>query len=394
MIRFMLRFIMALLLLTIAVWIGLQIQADPGYLLLSYSHWTIEMPLWLSLVIIILAYLITHWVFKVLHFGGSVSGKVRLWSGRRRLRNAQHRTNRGLIDLAEGNWRRAEKNLVKGAKNSNTPLINYLVAARAAQEQGAYERRDNYLRRAHKVNPNAKIAIELTQAQLQIYHQQLEQALATLRHLRELAPQHRYVLKLLKSLYIKLNDWQSLADLLPELRKAKIVNQEKLTKIEHQVYKELLLKSAQKADDSSKKVWATVPKTLKLDPEIVSIYSEYLIATQQNEIAEKLIRESLKKHWDSNLIKLYSIIPDIDRKKQLLIAENWLKTHKKDPTLLASLGRLSKANQLWGKARSYFEASIQIKPNTEAYAELGQLYEHLNEIPLALDCYRKAISVG
>lgn len=390
----MIRFIIALLLLTLAVWIGIHIQADPGYLLLSYSHWTIEMPLWLGLVSIVVAYLVIHWVFKMLHFGGSVSGKVRLWSSRRRLRNAQHRTNLGLIDLAEGNWRRAEKNLVKGTENSNTPLINYLVAARAAQEQGAYERRDNYLRSAHKVNPNAKIAIELTQAQLQIHHQQLEQALATLRHLRELAPQHRYVLKLLQSLYIKLNDWQSLADLLPELRKAKVLDQEKLTEIEHLVYKKILMESVQKADGSIKRMWPTVPKTLKLNPEIVSIYCKYLIETQQNEITEKLIRESLKKHWDSNLVKLYSIIPGIDRKKQLLIAENWLKIHKKDPVLLASLGRLCKINQLWGKARSYFEASIDIKPNTEAYTELGQLYERRNEIPLALDCYRKAISVG
>jgi len=98
----------------------------------------------------------------------------------------------------------------------------------------------------------------------------------------------------------------------------------------------------------------------------------------------------LKKDWDKDLVKLYGSIPDVDHKKQLFIAETWLKTNKGDHDLLLILGRLSKLNQLWGKARSYFEASIAIKPSTEAYFELGQLFEQLNEVAMALDCYRKA----
>lgn len=393
----MIRFILFLVILIFAVVLGLYIQTDPGYILLSYGHWSIEMPIWAGLVSVFLIYFIIHWILKILHIGGNVSGKMRIWSNRRQLRSAHHRTNQGLIDLAEGHWRRAEKNLVKGAENSDTPLINYLAAAKAAQEQDAYERRENHLRRAHKANPDAKVAIELTQAQLQIDHKQLEQALATLCHIRELAPHHPYVLKLLKSIYFKLNDWKRLAELLPEIRKAKIIDQQALGELEKIIYENLLQKSAQKTDHFIKNhindIWESIPKALKSDPDILFIYVNHLMKTDKNELAEKLVRDFLKKNWDCQLVILYALIPNVDRKKQLVIAENWLKSHKQDAELFLTLGRLCTANQLWGKARTYFDNSITVKPTTDAYTELGQLYEQLNEPPMALDCYRKAIAV-
>ena len=65
------------------------------------------------------------------------------------------------------------------------PLINYLGAAKAAQEQGAFERRDNLLQKAYRVAPEADLAIGLTQAELEIEQHQFEHAMATLNHLRK-----------------------------------------------------------------------------------------------------------------------------------------------------------------------------------------------------------------
>ncbi|WBV63404.1 hypothetical protein PGH43_00365 [Legionella pneumophila 130b] len=72
--------------------------------------------------------------------------------------------------------------------------------------------------------PEAKIAVELTQAQLQLANHQWEQALATLKHLQDLAPRHPYVLKLLMNLYEEIKDWQQLIALLPDLKKNHIIS--------------------------------------------------------------------------------------------------------------------------------------------------------------------------
>ena len=62
-----------------------------------------------------------------------------------------------MIALAEADWKNAEKLLSSGAAESDTPLMNFLAAAKAAQAQKADARRDNYLRQAHLAEPDAEI---------------------------------------------------------------------------------------------------------------------------------------------------------------------------------------------------------------------------------------------
>ena len=123
-------------------------------------------------------------------------------------------TRKGLIEYSEGYWQKAKNHLIQALPNTDTPLLNYLTAARAAQKMGDSQLRDHYLREAQQSMPEAKIAVELTQAQLQLANHQWEQALATLRHLHDLAPQHPYVLKLLMNLYKEVRDWPQLIAIL------------------------------------------------------------------------------------------------------------------------------------------------------------------------------------
>ena len=107
--------------------------------------------------------------------------------------------------------------------------------------------------------------------------------------------------------------------------------------------------------------------------------------------AEQVIRTALKKDWDVKLVELYGLALGADVSKQINTAETWLRTHQSEPALLLSLSRLCLAHKLWGKARSYLEASLAIKSNPDAYAELGRLLGFLGEQQKSLDCYRKGL---
>lgn len=146
-------------------------------------------------------------------------GMVNKWHSRRLAQKAQATTRKGLIEYSEGYWQKAKNHLIQALPNTDTPLLNYLTAARAAQKMGDSKLRDHYLREAQQSMPEAKIAVELTQAQLQLANHQWEQALATLKHLQDLAPRHPYVLKLLMNLYEEIKDWQQLIALLPDLKR-------------------------------------------------------------------------------------------------------------------------------------------------------------------------------
>jgi HemY protein len=112
----------------------------------------------------------------------------------------------GFIEYAEGRFEHSEKILLQHVKYSDNRLLVYLTAARAAQQLGAHERRDEYLRKAHLEAPGADIAIGLTKAELQLAHDQLEQALATLEQINSLSENHPYVLTLLATTYKHLQD--------------------------------------------------------------------------------------------------------------------------------------------------------------------------------------------
>lgn len=58
-----------------------------------------------------------------------------------------------------------------------------------------------------------------------------------------------------------------------------------------------------------------------------------------------------------------------------------------------ALGRLSVRNRLWGKARSYFEASIGSEPTAAAYRELGALLEKMGERALAMGHFKSALDL-
>ena len=57
----------------------------------------------------------------------------------RRRRRARDDTQRGLLDLAAGRWRSAEELLTRAAPEADSPAVNYVVAARAADLQDAVD---------------------------------------------------------------------------------------------------------------------------------------------------------------------------------------------------------------------------------------------------------------
>ena len=105
-------------------------------------------------------------------------------AGSRATKTAKHAYKlEGLTKVIEGDWKQAEKLVIKSAKHSDAPLLNYLAAAEAAQGQGDASQRDEYLKLAAEVDGQS-LAVALTRAKLQYRQQQFEQAVATLQDIK------------------------------------------------------------------------------------------------------------------------------------------------------------------------------------------------------------------
>jgi HemY protein len=296
-----------------------------------------------------------------------------------------------MIEVAEGNFAKGEKLLARAASTSDSPLFNYLQAARAAHLQGQDERRDEWLRLAYEQAPEAANAVLLTQAELQLDRQQFEQALATLRRIEENSRDHSHALALLGRLYYRLRDWQNLAELLPRLMKQGRVKEETLNKWAIRVHSE----NFSRAEDGDAVIaeWKTISKSLKNDTGLLDAYYMNLLRTGLHEKAEKDLAAALKSEWRGPLVRLFGLVEGPDASKQLKRAEGWLANHGDDPDLLLAAARLCLRNELWGKARSYLETVISLRPTPEAYQEYGRLLNQLGEGDAAADAYRQGLGM-
>lgn len=389
----MIRVIFIFALLLFAVYLGIQLNNDPGHVLISINHWTVEATLWVAVAALLLVFILLHALLMLLNQIALIPGNYCKWKSRRRSQKARKITRQGLIEFSEGYWALAKNHLIKALPDTDTPLLNYLTAARAAQEMGESHLRDNYLREAQQSMPEARIAVELTQAQLQLANQQWEQALATLRHLHDLAPHHPYVLKLLMHLYQEVRDWPQLIALLPELKKNNVITGDAFDTLRQQTIRHAMSDLARISNEQALTQMVNhLPKNLKLDPELMACYCSFLIKNNQLQQAESILRRCLRKEYNDKLITLYGQFHTDE--KQLVFAESLLKKRANSAALHLSLGKLSLANNLWGKAKTYFEESIQLGASPDAYAELGKLYEHLGEHNQACVAYRQGLELS
>lgn len=383
------RIIICFLVLLFSVWLGVIMHRNPGYILVSYQGWSIETTLWFAVVVLSILFLLFYMLLRFSSGVNSITVRFKQWIVSRRKRKARVQTVLGLYDFAEGNWRASEKKLIRGAKYSDMPLINYLAAAFMAQRQHALARRDNYLLTAQKTDTDHPIVVGLTQARLQIFNQQWEEALATLRRLHQLRPKNAFILQLLEQAYFELKDWMGLKVLLPSLRKRRAFSVEEINQFELKIYSELFLMS--RTNNTIEVKWDELPGYLRKHPAIVAIYVEYLLANKKHEEAEAILKMILRKVLDERLLELYAALPSSNPIKKVARAEGWLKENPENPALLLCLGRICKQQKLWGKARQYLEKSACLTRAPAIYLELGQIIEMQNDLHGALDFYRKGL---
>jgi len=367
---------------------------EPGFVLLQYGNWSLETSLLVFAVAFILLVVAAYMLLRSLILMKQTPARLSAWNQTQRQKRASRALTRGLITLEEGRWAEAERLLIRHARNSETPLLHYLAAARAAQKQMASDRRDTYLKLAHETTDGADIAVGVVQAELQLSAGQKEQALATLQHLREVAPKHPYVLQLLQTLYQDMDQWQEMQSVLPDLRKRHVLETDQVRALDKEAVVGQLQIALSKQDWSKfEQVWEKSTVRQRQTEAMLKPYVQGLIAQGEMSKAAELIEQFLRKDWSDELVYQYGQIQSGDLLKRLAIAERWLKNKKDNPWLLLTLGRLAKASDLWTKAEEYLAASIQHGARGETYQALAEVLSAQGKSDAAAETYKNGLNL-
>ena len=393
-------FIYSLIALGLGAWLFTLAGDDPGYVLISFGSWSIEST-FVALILFLLLLLVlifgVYKLFGILNPQGLFRGNSWFGASRRRS-HATAASEEGLRLLLLGHWQDAYKLLVENAGKVENPVFNYLAASLAAWQRGDDASWNYCLEQANRKTRKANPGIKTLKALLEYRSGKVEQSLAILIALDKEVPGSPYVLNLIKSSYLSLEDWRKLGDLLPILEKYKVVNADELLQLREKVAAQGLAQiSAQSGGASAlTRQWQAIDKKVRQGEEITLIYLGKLIEFSQHEEALLVSSSFLKKQWSDQVVLKAGFIDTPEPGRLLVQLESWLKARPANYTLMLTLGRVSLRNKLWGKAREYFESCLKFSQSTslsaEANAELARLLDHMGEHAQSASLYRKAMA--
>lgn len=139
-----------LAILLLAVALTMLMIHNAGYVLLVYPPYRIELTLNLLLVLLAAAFFIVYGLLRIGRHALRLPAHVRAFKQQRQQDKARSAMIEGMQNFAAGHYDAAEKHAANALEMGETPEVNALIAARAAHELGAFERRDAYLAKIGK----------------------------------------------------------------------------------------------------------------------------------------------------------------------------------------------------------------------------------------------------
>ncbi len=370
---------------------------DTGYALFIYPPYRVEVSMLFFALAALLAFALAYYGFRLLGQVFALPASVRAYRARRRRERAHAALAAALQAYYEGRYARAEKQAALAFEGGPSPGVAALLAARAAHQMRDFARRDQWLDRADRSGDSLQAARLVSRAELALEERDFGAGRDALRKLQESGPRHIAATRLLLRAERGAGAWDEVLRLAGQLLKRDAIAPAVAEEYKLQATIELLQRSSDDAGAFERR-WRAVPARDQLHPRVAAAAARHATALGEAVLAREILEKGLAVEWGSRLVSLYGELPGRlsaseradEARLRIERAERWLLEHERDPDLLSVLGRLCAQAELWGKARSFLEASLSFEETRTARLELARLEERLGKNDEAQRHYRRA----
>lgn len=379
--------VIALVALIAAVAFGTLVAEDPGFIVIGYGGKVLRTTFAFFMLVLLVAAVALYALIRLFVNMAELRRRWRHWAEEQRRRRAHRSLASGLLALAAGDFAKAERLFSRGVDDDAQPEVHYLAAAQAAQAMHASGRRDNYLRLAHDISPEAAAALDIKRAEWLIENGQLDDAQALLEDLTRTSPPSPQLLRLRLAILRARGDDAGLLGLVPDLRRDRVVSFDEANALERDAAV-AVLGHPHANRDALKALWGGLSKPMRAEPAVIEAYVKALCAIGGDDEAEALLRRRLESHWDTGLAALYGEIRCEPPAKQLRKADAWAMSRGEDPGLMLTRARLAVRAGLWGQAKSHLDKLVVSAPTPLVYRLQAETAEGRDD-PEAAAAYRK-----
>jgi HemY protein len=373
-----------LLVVAFGVLVGTLADIDPGYVLISFWGATLQTSLWVFLGGILIIGFVVLFSLKLWRGMFNTAARLQQWRKDRSLSRSIEHTSKGLLLFQEGNIDRAEKFLLSGAKNQPQPAVNYLHLAKVASRNNKPEEREKYFRLALEADKTASAAIAIARGELALEKGEFEECLDALKD----APSSERVLRIKCEALSGQQNFAELGGLLPQLKKH--LGSKETLELEQCIVM-ATIEDAAATDDQKLAAYRSASEAVRSQPGVLIALSQMM--TNKTEL-EAIIRKTLKKQWQPQLVEVYGNLGVELAKKRLKTALSWQKQHPVEPSLSYALGRLHEYLEQPGEAKAAYQSAVDQGGHRQASERLAALYaldgEHKKSHELLALAYRGA----
>ncbi len=375
----------------LAVGVAMIAGVNDGYVLVVLSPWRAQISLNLFIVLLVAGVLLVHLLLRVLTRTLALPSRVSQWRDRRRRQRADKALHGAITALFEGRFAQSLKSASTAYSAGEGSSMAALVAARAAHGLQDETRYREWLEHAAEQGKASEVARLMTEAELAIESRQFDVASTRLAQLREGGHKHIAMLRLESEVALALGRWEELLHLLRQLLKHKALTAEQAAPGIRRAHVERMKQLA--ADPAALEAyWRAIPGDELQDRGLIEGVLPLMARAGRAALARAQTERLLDERWDSGLARLYADCAGSvdDARACLHKAESWLERHPRDAGLLFALGQLCQRTELWGKAQSYLEASLGLKPEVDTHLALAHLFDTLERQAEAQRHYRAA----
>ena len=364
---------------------------NPGYVLLVYPPYRMEMSLSLFVIALLGLFVFCYLMLRLLFAALNLPAYVRQFRSERAQAKGRSAMMEALGAFFEGRYAAAEKAAVHAMELGENSGINPIIAARAAHELREFDKRDAYLDAAKGKTIGDDTMRLMSAAKFNLDQHQPLSALNSLNALREAGVKgHPGALQLELKAQQQAGNWDAVLGVVSQLERRDAIDATVAAQMRQQAWLGKI--RAQEQDTHAlQAVWKNIPGEFRQNPKIAAAAARAFMQLKDCRSAQQILADSLDVQWDGDSVTLYGDCLTDDVIVQIEQAERWLKQHTDDAVLLLALGKLCLHQGLWGKAQSYLDASISVAPSQAAYTMLGQLAEKLQKPDEAFKYYQRAM---
>jgi HemY protein len=294
-----------LLVIAFAVGLSLAAQHNVGYVLLIRAPYRIELSLNLFIVLLLAAFAFLYVLVRLVVHALRVPEYVKNMQSSRRRKHAQTNLIEAIQAFFEGHYAKAEKKALQASELREAADLAAVVAARSAQAQKAYDRRNAYLMPSGEQALGHAAIKTLIQAELLLEQGEFESAMQALMALQKTGYVTPKSLQLEFAAQQGLKNWDAAMALLLQLEKHGVLNAEQARSLRLKSHQENLRRRAFDPQ-ALRAYWNTMPETDKLDRTLALAAARYFSTLGDCTGAHDIIARSLDHHWDRELIALYA----------------------------------------------------------------------------------------